>query len=156
MRTTASSKSSKIYDKVRQKWVEATPEELIRQQLIDQMLGELGYPLSFLSIESELAQLPHLKLVPRDEVPNRRADIIAFQKTGVELLPLLMVECKAVPLTPKFAQQVVGYNEVVQAPFVALANQTQVLTGYFDHEAGHYEFKEGLPSYASLLKSIER
>lgn len=146
--------NNRRFDPVRKKWVEATPEEIIRQKLLEHMLDHLGYPLSFLSVEKELALLPHLRLAYRDSIPKRRADIIAFAKgihADYALYPLLMIECKAVPLTPKFARQVIGYNEVVQAPFVALANEEQVLTGSFDEEAGHYRFKPGLPAYHALL-----
>ncbi len=148
--------SKQLFDLVRKKWVEATPEEIIRQQLIEKMLGELGYPLSLLSVEKELSLLPHLILTERDAIPKRRADVIVYAK-GIHpdhaLFPLLMIECKALPLTPKFASQVVGYNTVVQAPFLTLANGEQVLTGHFDQEAGHYQFDPGLPDYASLLKA---
>ncbi len=147
--------SNQLFDPVRKKWVEATPEEIIRQQLIHQMVEELGYPIAFLSVEQELAGLPHLQLVERESIPKRRADIIAFGKDvhpDYPLFPLMMVECKAVPLTPKFAQQVIGYNGVVQAPYLALANGDQILSGYFDEGAGHYHFDHGLPTYQSLIE----
>jgi len=149
--------SNKRFDPVRKKWVEATPEENIRQDLIEKMLGELGYPLSFLSVEKELSLLPHLQLAAKEAVPRRRADVLVFAK-GLHpdhaLFPLLMIECKAVPLTPKFASQVVGYNAIVQAPFLALANGGQILTGFFDHNGGHYRFEPGLPTYAELLAGV--
>lgn len=149
--------NKEIFDPVRKKWVEATPEEIIRQGLIEKMLGELGYPPALLAVEKELSQLPHLRLVEKKVIPRRRADIIAFARNihpDHVLSPLLMIECKAVPLTPKFAQQVIGYNSVVQAPFLALANGEQVLTGYFDQAAGHYDFASGLPPYSLLLSEL--
>lgn len=146
--------NNRLFDPVRKKWVEAEPEEIIRQELIQKMLGELGYPLSFLSVEKELSLLPHLQLEKRDSIPKRRADVIVFAK-GIHpdhaLFPLLMIECKAIPLTPRFASQVIGYNSVVQAPFLALSNGDQILTGHFDPAAGHYRFEHGLPDYASLI-----
>jgi len=152
-----SRQSNQLFDPVRKKWVEATPEEIIRQGLIEKMLGELGYPLSFLSVEKELSLLPHLQLTERDAIPKRRADVIVYAKNihpDYALSPLLMIECKAVPLTPKFAQQVVGYNAVVQAPYLALANGDQVLTGHFDQQVGHYHFEPGLPAYQALLAGV--
>ncbi len=145
--------SKQLFDPVRKKWVEATPEEIIRQELIERMLKEWGYPLSFIAVERELSGLPHLQLTERDKVPKRRADVIVFSKNihpKHSLFPLLMIECKAVPLTPKFAQQVIGYNSVVQAPFLALANGEQILTGFFDRETGHYSFEPGLPTFETL------
>jgi hypothetical protein len=141
--------NSLIYDTVRKKWVAATPEEMIRQWLIRQMVEKLGYPRILIAIEKELSQLPHLKLKPYKEIPKRRADIIVFSPGTLK--PLLMIECKAVALTPKFAQQVIGYNTVVGASFLAMANDKHVLTGCFDTQAGMYQFKKGLPDFETLI-----
>lgn len=147
---------SKLFDRVRKKWVEATPEEVIRQNLIEKMVEELGYPLSLLAVERELSQLPHLQLTHLSEIPKRRADLIVFAKNihpTYPLFPLLMVECKAINLTPKFAGQVVGYNASVRAPFLALANGEKILTGHFDRGSGLFRFEPGLPTYSALIES---
>ncbi len=155
MGITVSSKPNKtLFDPIRKKWVEATPEEIIRQDLIKKMVQELGFPSTLIAVERELAQLPHLQLTGKAEIPKRRADLIVFARNihpEHDLFPLLMIECKAVALTPRFAQQVVGYNTCVQAPFLALANGDQVMTGAFDRAAGHMRFQPGLPSYEALL-----
>lgn len=148
---------NELYDPIRKKWVDETPEELIRQALILQMIEELGFPPSLLAIEKELYLLPHLNLGEKREIPKRRADLIAFAH-GIHpdyaIFPLLMIECKAVDLTPKFAQQVIGYNAYVQAPFISLANGKQILTGFFDKEAGMYRFEPGLHSFKALADKV--
>ena len=144
----SSPKNKRIYDPVRKKWVDQTPEEIIRQLLIKHMIEKLGYPIALIAVEKELAQLPHLRLKHSAQIAKRRADIIVFSKGA--LLPLLLVECKATPLTPKFAQQVIGYNSFVGAPFVALANEKQVLTGCYDLHSGMYRFEKGLPTMQDL------
>lgn len=152
-----SNASTFLYDPIRKKNVTHTPEEAIRQRLIQVMIQELGYPSSLIGVEKELCQLPHLSLRDKKTIPNRRADLIVFASRihkEHSLFPLLMVECKAVALTPKFAQQVIGYNSVVEAPFVAIANDTQCLVGCFDSQAGIYRFKEGLPAYKDLLATV--
>ena len=131
-----------------------TPEERVRQKLLQIMVRDLGFPPKMLAVEKELSKLPHLLLTP--DVPKRRLDILAFAKRGGEIAPLLLVECKAVKLTPAFAQQVVGYNALVQAPFVCLANQQEVLMGSFDDEAGHFRFQPGLKSYRRLLTTTSQ
>jgi Type I restriction enzyme R protein N terminus (HSDR_N) len=152
--SSAKSDRDTIFDPIRKKWVERTPEEVIRQLLLRQMVEKLGYPRSLIAIEKELAQLPHLKLISSKQIPKRRADIIVFArgKEQGSLLPLMLVECKATPLTPKFAQQVIGYNAFVGAPFVTLANKRQVLTGRYDMAAGMYRFEQGLPPFDKLLQ----
>lgn len=143
------SKNDKIYDSIRKKWVEPTPEELIRQRLIRYMIDKLGYLPSLIAIEKQLAQLPHLHATPLAKIANRRLDVVVFAKGT--LLPLLLIECKAVPLTPAFAQQVIGYNAYVRAPYIALANEKQILTGYYCEEKGVYRFESGLPTFETLM-----
>lgn len=146
-----------LFDPIRKKHVTHTPEEAIRQRLIQAMIQKLGYPSSLIGVEKELCQLPHLALKEKKTIPNRRADLIVFASRihkDHALFPLLMVECKAVALTPKFAQQVIGYNSVVEAPFVAIANDTQCLVGCFDPQDGIYRFNEGLPTYKQLVDRL--
>lgn len=141
---------------VRRKVVKETPEERVRQRVVELMIHKLDYPLPYIAVEKELGQLPHITL-PRSKLPKRRFDIIAFAKDihpKHSLCPLLLIECKAVALTPRVANQVVGYNDYVQAPFVAVANEERILTGSYDKEAGIFRFAEGLPSYPQLLEAL--
>ncbi|MEZ5315386.1 MAG: type I restriction enzyme HsdR N-terminal domain-containing protein [Chlamydiales bacterium] len=147
-----------LFDPIRKKWVISEPEERIRQDLIQKMLKELGYPSSLIAVEKELFLLPHLLFESKERIPKRRADIIVFGK-GIHphyaLFPLLMIECKALPLTSAFASQVIGYNTVVQAPYLALANKEQILTGTLDDTLGEYHFESGLPTYEFLMAGIK-
>lgn len=135
------------------------PEELIRQAWIHTMVQDLKYPKQWIAVEKELCSLPHLRLVPKRQLPRRRVDILVFAPhlhPDYPLYPLLMIECKAVTLEPRFAQQVLGYNTYVQAPFVALANQDEILVGRFDVGANLTRFACGLPSFEDLLQLISK
>lgn len=123
----------------------------MRQGLLHKLIEECGYPRGCLSVEKSLHQLPHLK---GQQVPNRRADIIAFCPTDTGLEPFLLIECKAVPLTPAVLRQVTGYNTYVQARFVAVANQQEVYTGWFVTEEQTYRFAKGLPPWSEALKPV--
>lgn len=141
-------KSENIYDPIRKKWVSATPEEQIRQHLIRHMVEILGYPPLWLAIEKELSHfVSNLSQSVRD-LAKRRADILVLAPGA--LSPLLLIECKAVALNQTFIQQVLGYNDLIQAPFVSLANGNEVMTGHFDAEKGRYCFEKGLPAFADL------
>ncbi len=126
------------------------PEERIRQAWIQKMVRDLGYPRSMIAVEKELSHLPHLH---SQKIPKRRADIIVFAK-GIHpdyaLFPLLMIECKATKLLPHVASQVIGYNEYVQAPYIAIANETDLMLGHFDESAGMICFSRGLINYNRL------
>ncbi|MFN0064880.1 MAG: type I restriction enzyme HsdR N-terminal domain-containing protein [Chlamydiales bacterium] len=143
---------NKLFDPIRKCWVKETPEEVVRQLLLQKMVRDLHYPLLMIGVEKELAKLPHLQL--QGNIPKRRADILVFAKhihAEYPIFPLVLIECKAVKLTPRIAAQVVGYNAVVQAPFLVLANREEILTGHFDETAGHFRFEPGLKSYSTLL-----
>jgi len=120
------------------------------------MIRALGYPLSLLTVEKELSHLPHIAL-NQQKIPQRRADILCFAKgihPSYELYPLLLLECKAASLNHKGIRQVEGYNHFVQAYFVAIANQSDVSTGWYDGEKKQYIYVPFLPSYQDLLQSV--
>lgn len=118
------------------------------------MTEQLGYPKQLLVVEKALHQFPHLAHHPTKDFPRRRADLVCYAKDihpDHELYPLVLIECKAVPLTAQAIQQVTGYNHYLKARFVALCNGNEVRSGYFDAERGGYIFANTLPSYQELL-----
>lgn len=149
-------KVSRMICQIRKTQVAASPEELVRQGLLSLMIHQLGYPPSYLVLEKELCQMPHLECHPQ-HIPDRRADLICFGK-GIHpkhaLYPLLLVECKAVKLTRKVWDQVVGYNHFLQAYFIAIANGEEIKTGWYDKDRKEYVFINTLPCYADLLSSV--
>ncbi len=156
MAPTGSSKSNRsdlLYDSVRRQWVKRTPEEMVRQTLLQVMVQKLGFPPALIAVERELKLLPHLLKDPR-VLPERRADIICFAKgihTRFPLFPLLLVECKEDLIDQAAIEQVIGYNVFVEAPFIALADAIGVallLPGG--------TLQRGLPSYEMLLKAVQK
>lgn len=147
-----------LFCPIRKAAVTPLPEERIRVQLLCDLIDKLGYPPSCLAVEKELAQIPHLRSMV-GELPQRRADIICFAK-GIhpteELFPLLLIECKAVKLTSKMVNQIVGYNHYLKAPFIALVNLEEIRTGLFDPATQAYQFIPYLPPYAQLLRQLSR
>lgn len=149
-------KGNQLYCPIRKAWVKAQPEEVIRNQLVIRMIEELGYPLGLMAVEKRLSQLPHLALSSK-KFPNRRADLICLGQ-GIHpqhaLYPLLLVECKAVPLTDKVLRQVTGYNHHLQSYFAAVANEDEVRIGWYDKQQQAYVFESGLPPYSELLRAV--
>lgn len=128
------------------------PEEAIRQALLMEMIEKFGFPKEMLVVERTLGSLPHLM---GQKVPNRRFDIICFHKVEEAIRPLLLVECKAVSLSQKCLEQVIGYNHYAQAPFIALANHECVMTGMYRWDGG-YELIEGLIPYEQMQQECVR
>lgn len=141
---------------IRKQWVAATPEEEVRQRLLNTLVNDLQYPAECLGVEQALHLLPHLQ-VQNSVLPDRRADVICFAK-GIHpqhaLYPLLLIECKAIPLNDKVLKQVVGYNHYVGAYFVAVANASEVKTGWYDAKEKKYQFVDGLLPFNTLLNSL--
>jgi hypothetical protein len=146
-----------LFCPLRKLWVSALPEEKIRQALVQEMMQSLGYPRGSLVLEKNLSQLPHLQL--NRSLPRRRIDLVVFAKDlhpQHVFYPLLLVECKAVPLTNKVLRQIVGYNKFVGAYFIAAVNQTTTYLGWFNRERQDFCFQEGLLSYDLLLNWARR
>lgn len=152
--------SESLFCCIRKETVAALPEEYVRQRLLQHMLEDKGFPPALIAVEKSLRHLPHLSVIDRRHVPDRRADIICFSQgltNGSHALhPLVTVECKAVKLTPKVISQVVGYNHFVKASFIVVVNQTELRTGWYDQQTKEYAFVNYLPSYEELTRSIVR
>jgi hypothetical protein len=152
MATTESSSQNKeqLYDPLRQQWVAATPEERVRQRLLQKMVEALSYPKELLSVERALKDL----CLVRTEAPNRRVDIICFAKTkDFGMTPLLVIECKeSEELAKKALSQVQGYNAFLQAPFLAVAYPRGETFVYMQEDKEKY--LSYLPSYPMLLEAV--
>lgn len=137
---------------IRKRWFTATPEEKIRQFLIRHMVDHLQYPQNHFVLEKELCQLPHIDPACHALLPQRRFDLIVLAKNLHPLhplYPLLLIECKAVPLTAKAMRQIIGYNHYLRACFTALANQTTILL------EPKLQNRNGIPPYPVLLEQAK-
>lgn len=135
---------------LRRRHVAATPEEQIRQRLLEYMLAGGAYPRGLLAVEVALKKLSGKGVLP----PRRRLDIVCYTPTSDGTLsPLLLVECKAAAVTTATLRQATGYNYYLHAPFLTLVGSSQVYTGYHDSHVGGYTFVSGLPDYATLLQN---
>lgn len=132
-----------IYDPIRKKWVDALPEEIVRQKLLSHLVENLGYPPHSIVIEKKLSELPHLE---RKAVPCRRVDILCLESETFR--PLLLVECKAVPLQEKMFAQALGYNAFIGAPLICLANQE----GFLLRWESDFAISNQLPTYEQLKR----
>lgn len=99
-----------IWDAFRKKWVRLTPEEWVRQNFIQFLVQEKGYPATLISVEKKITVGEMIK----------RYDIIVY-KNGQ---PWMIVECKEmkVPLSENVLDQVLRYNGEVIAPFIVITN----------------------------------
>ncbi len=102
---------TKIFDPVRKKWFVLTPEEWVRQHVLNYLIEIKKYPSSLISVEKEVA-LNGLK---------KRYDIVLYKK---DLNPFLIVECKApfIELDITTIEQAQRYNLIVKANYLMITN----------------------------------
>ncbi len=121
----------------------AIPEEIVRQRLIQKMVSELGYPKNLIAVEKEIGSLPDQR-----EFPKRRLDLVSYANSERGVIPLLLAECKSVPLDEAAVRQVFGYNASVHAPFICLASESEIKTLWM--EKGKIASIPFLPPFAEL------
>lgn len=100
-----------IFDRLRKLWVKLTPEEWVRQNVLQMMLEELNFPSSYISVEKEI-QVGQLK---------KRFDLLIYDASHQ---PWMLVECKApeVALSQKTAEQMLNYQQVLQTKYMVITN----------------------------------
>lgn len=103
--------SERIFDKIRRKYVALTPEEEVRQRIVDILNKDFAYPLTRFSIEAAI------NVGKR----QRRYDLLVRDKDGN---PFMLVECKArnVTINDKVFYQVTAYNMEIHAPYILISN----------------------------------
>jgi len=140
--------SEKIYDSIRKQWVAATPEELVRQRLIFLLTEELGFPRELMAVERRISEITF-----DSQAPNRRLDLLCYYREKEALKPLLIIECKAIPLSSAALQQVIGYNDYVRAPYISIVNGDKIKLGWYDATKKNYCFVDGIPDYRELIQA---
>ncbi len=100
-----------IWDIIRKKYVQVTPEEWVRQHFIHYLINENAYPKGLISCEKGL-EVNTLK---------KRSDILVYNRA---MKPFLLIECKSadIKIDQKVFQQAAMYNKKIGAPNVCVTN----------------------------------
>lgn len=128
-----------ILDPIRRKYVALTPEEWVRQNLIQFLIQDRGCPRGLTTVE---------KFLDYHGKPYR-ADVIVHDRQGK---PVLLAECKepSVPADQAAFEQVANYNRVVRARYLFVTNGLTHYCCALDLEEGSYRFLENLPRYEEM------
>ncbi|MDE6198239.1 MAG: type I restriction enzyme HsdR N-terminal domain-containing protein [Muribaculaceae bacterium] len=126
----------RIYDVCRNAYVKLTPEEWVRQHFVGYLCGELGYRPSIIGNEVSL----------RLNGLSRRADTVVYDAHGE---PYIIVEYKAphVEITQQVFDQIVRYNMVLRARYLAVSNGLRHYCCAIDYATKSYKFIPQLPAY---------
>jgi hypothetical protein len=96
---------------IRMKWVVLTPEEWVRQHVLNYMVFHAGYPKGQLAVEVGLCY----------NNKKKRCDILVYNTFGK---PFLIVECKApqIVLTKETLFQIATYDYTLNSSFLVVTN----------------------------------
>ena len=99
-----------LYDPFRQRWVILTPEEWVRQNILQYLVQVCKYPSSVIAVE---------KTIKLGEL-NKRFDIVVFK----EATPWMIIECKEakVAISEKTIGQILQYQQVMVAEYLVVRN----------------------------------
>lgn len=129
-----------IFDNQRKKFIALTPEEWVRQNVIQFLIENKNYPASFIAIE-KLVEVNGMK---------KRCDAIVYS-TNFE--PLIIIEFKApqVVLNQETFDQAAIYNSKLKVKYMLISNGLDHFFCEVDTENFRYSFKETIPEYTSLI-----
>ncbi len=130
---------TKVFDPVRKKYVALTPEEEVRQRLIQFLNQFNGVPLNHMSVE-KMIRYHHL---------NKRPDIVVYD---LHSKPVMVVECKSpdVKLGQKDLEQLAIYNKVMATTYIVLSNGVIHLSYQLDTSARSYQMIEFIPDFRQM------
>jgi len=126
-----------IFDLVRKKFVSLSPEEWVRQHVVQYLIKDKKYPLSHVNVEKQIL-LNGLK---------KRYDVVIFNTDGsIHLL----VECKApeIAITQKTFDQIASYNFNLDATFLMVTNGLQHYYCQLLKNEEKYQFLREIPEFS--------
>ena len=100
-----------VFDVIRKKWLLLTPEEWVRQHILQYLLITKKYPPSLISIEKEI-KLAGLR---------KRCDIVVYNRSSE---PWMIIECKEmkVPVSENTLAQILRYHISLPAKYLIITN----------------------------------
>lgn len=129
-----------IFDAIRKKFIILTPEEWVRQHVVQFLMTEKNYPQSLLNVEKVL-QVNGLR---------KRYDIVVYNSDGTIHI---LIECKApeVIISQNTFDQIAQYNMTLQSNYLMVTNGLNHYFCQMDFENEKYQFLTELPNYQSNL-----
>jgi len=126
-----------IFDPIRKKFIHLTPEEWVRQHVLQFLIQTKGYPKSLINVEKEI------KIYDT----KKRYDIVVFNSDGSIFL---IVECKRpnVTITQTTFDQIARYNLTLQAALLMVTNGLHHYYCAMDFEQERYQFLKEIPNYS--------
>lgn len=125
-----------IFDDIRKKFIVLTPEEWVRQHVVQFLLTAKNFPKLHVNVEK----------VVKINGMNKRYDIVVYRPDGSIFL---IVECKAPHVTISQAtfDQIARYNMILNSGYLMVTNGLNHYFCQMDNEAERYIFLRDIPTY---------
>ena len=122
-----------IFDEIRRLWVTLTPEEWVRQNLLQYLIQKKKYPASLISVE---------KMIIVGEL-KKRYDVVVYRNHQ----PWMIIECKerSTPINTAVIEQVMRYNMALSIHYFVVSNGNETYA-YHIADNGLTELNE-LPEF---------
>lgn len=137
MKTRMVNDREQVFCAWRRRFVRMTPEEWVRQQVLESLETRYHYPHSLIAVEVpiEVGKL------------QKRCDAIVY---NLQMQPLMLLEFKAetVPLTQKVLDQAAVYNRTLHVPYLLLSNGAQSIVAHVLSD--RYEYLNQIPLWNQL------
>lgn len=124
-----------IFDELRKKYLLLTPEEWVRQHVVQYLIQHKNYPKGLIKLEGGLKLYRTL---------SKRCDILIYNRDGN---PFMLFECKAphIKITQDVFDQATRYNIKHRVEYLAVSNGLEHYCCRMDYEAESYTFLEEIP-----------
>lgn len=126
-----------IYDVIRKRFIQLSPEEWVRQHVVHFLINEKKYPISLINVEKQFKVHQTLK----------RYDVVCFKPNGdIDII----VECKApsIKIDQKTFDQIARYNLQLDADYLMVTNGMDHYFCQMDYVEEKYVFLRDIPEYS--------
>lgn len=133
-------------DSCRKKLIPVTPEETIRQQMIQFLIKELDVPQSMIDTEVILKKYGINS--------NERIDIVINERVADNLLEsIALIECKSniTPLTTRVFEQAVKYADKCEINYIFISNGIEINAFHYNENEERYIPLLTLPTYNQMI-----
>ena len=123
-----------IFDEIRKKFIILTPEEWVRQHVVQYLLLDKSYPKSWINVEKQIKM----------NGLTKRYDVVVFNPDGSIFL---LVECKApeIKISQHTFDQIARYNLELKAEYLMVTNGLEHYFCQMNYENENYHFLQELP-----------
>lgn len=128
-----------VLDPLRHRWVALTPEEWVRQNFIQWLTTDLGYPSALMGNEVRL----------NIGKKTLRADSVLYDR---QQHPQMIIEYKAphIPITQHVFDQIAVYNMKLHAEYLIVSNGMLHFCCKYLKDDEKYLFLDHIPHYEEL------